>query len=352
MRTLILFVFLLIFALSAQAQIVNPGNVPVDSSRLEPRQLSTEDKEFANPSVLGMGPSKGVIFRYERAPDFGITSKSGIIGDSHAQVQKLNELSLKVYAPVWNRPHFKVVVGFNYVKQQFNMERRDTITYPLYKVIDDRNLNTIGSQLVVLRPVDGRRYWLARIKAELNGDYRDDIRRLPIRKYLRTSAEAFYGWKRSARESVAVGAQFGYTFGRRSIYPAVIWNKTWSDHWGFEALLPAKVRVRYNANERTLFYGGYEVQGDSYTINIQPALGGNRTVELRRTDIAAKLRVERELLSFLWIGAEAGYRYYASFNTFDSSSDRNQLISSTLRNSAMANVELFLTPPRKRLLKQ
>lgn len=345
----------------AQINPVPGDTAQVRQRELEAKQSKMDDKAFANPSVLGMGPSKGLIVRYERSPDFGITSTSKqpdqVPRGGSGQIQKLNQLNLKLYAPIWNHPHLKVVLGFNYEKQQYNLEHRDTITYPLYKIIDDRNLRTIGTQLVVLRPIDGRRYYLVRGKAELNGDYKHGDRQLALSKYLKYSAEAFYGWKRSPRESMAFGVQYGYTFGRISIYPAIIYNRTWGEHWGFEGLLPAKARVRYNLNERTLFYGGYEVQGNSYTINLHPPLGVNRIAELRRSDIAGKIRGERELLPFLWVAAEVGYRYYVSFNVFDSpgASSRTsdaKLISSKLDNSALVNVELFITPPRKRILKQ
>ena len=68
----------MLFGAAARAQIVNPvPTAPADSSRLRKASQSsnTDDKVFANPSVLGMGPSKGLIIRYERAPDFSISSK-------------------------------------------------------------------------------------------------------------------------------------------------------------------------------------------------------------------------------------------------------------------------------------
>lgn len=352
-------------AARAQERTINP--FPEDTSVVRRQQQlgpqsKFEDKAFANPSVLGMGPSKGLIVRYERAPDFSITStgKRNDVGSSLGQISKYNVWFVKLYAPVWNRPHFKVVVGLNYEKAQYNFENRvEAVKYPLYQIIDDRNLRNVGTQLVVLRPIDGRRYWLVRGKAELNGDYKSGDRQLPISKYIKYSAEAFYGWKRSSRESIALGLQYGYTFGRISLYPAVIYNRSWSDHWGFEGLLPAKARVRFNLNEKTLFYGGYEVQGNAYTINLNPALGDNHVsvAELRRTDIAAKFRAEHELLPFLWVAAEAGYRYYVSFNVFDHPGTRStvsdaKLISSRLNNSVFAGIELFVSPPRKRILKQ
>ncbi len=364
-RWLLIFSAVLSVSLGAVAQNTrNPTTPTVDSARVkqreqEPVQSGADNKEFANPSVLGMGPSKGITLRYERAPRVGVTSISDatIAGNGSGQVSKLNVLEGKLYAPLWRRPHLKAVLGFNFSRQQFNFADRAHLAYPLYRTLDDRNLRTVGSQLLLLRPIDGRRYYLFRVKGELNGDYKQDAedgqyRRLPLRKYLRTSAEFFYGWKRSPRQSVGVGMQFGYTFGRRSLFPAVLYNRTFNDHWGVEALLPAKVRVRYNINDKTLIYCGYEVQGDSYTINIDsPPLADNRTVELRVTSLTGRFRLERELLPVLWFGLEAGYRYYASFDIFDSSTARNKLIDSSLRAAPAISAELFLTPPR-RFLKQ
>ncbi len=352
-----------LLSLSARGQIVNPGPVsPTDSARGKQSSKSTTDdkKVFANPSVLGMGPSKGIVVRYERAPQFDVTSQSdpGLIGNGAGRIRRLNVNEFKAYFPLWNRPHLKFVAGFNYARQQFNFRAPDELSYPFYQLLEDRNLRTIGTQLLMLRPIDGRKYFLVRVKGELNGDYRNDpedgvTRHLALRRYLRTSAEFFYGWKRSPRQSVAVGAQFGYTFGRRSIYPAVIYNRTFSDHWGLESILPARARVRYNLNEKTLFYGGYEVQGDSYTINVNvpPAVGQYRDLELRVTALNTRLRMEREILPIMWFAVEAGYRYYASFSAYDSSTDRVKVIDNTLKNSAVISAEIFLTPPR-RFLKQ
>ena len=353
-------------SLRAAAQVVNPGP-PADSARTEQgdQPADMDKKVFANPSVLGMGPSKGIVLRYERAPGVGVTSVSdpALIGNGAGTVRRLNLNEIKAYAPLWNRPHLKFVLGFNYTRQQFNFTDPGSLSYPLYQLLEDRNLKNVGAQLLMLRPIDGRKYFLFRVKGELNGDYSQNAdegkyRLQPLRDYLRTSAEFFYGWKKSPRYSLGVGAQFGYTFGRRSIFPALIYNRTFSDQWGVEAIFPARIRVRYNLNEKTLFYGGYEVQGDSYRINVSlppqsgtPAVGDNRVLELRVTSLTGRLRVEREVLPVLWVAAEAGWRYYRNFDAFTSSRSRVKLIDSKLRSAPAFAVEVFLTPPR-RILKQ
>ena len=195
------------------------------------------------------------------------------------------------------------------------------------------------------------------MKGELAGDYQssDDLR---TQDYLRVSAEAFYGWKRSPRFSWGLGFQYGYTFGRLSFYPAVIYNRTFNDRWGMEALFPARVTLRHNASPSSIFYTGYGIDGLNYITHLrQPLTRQNqpdkvplRTLELREIEVKFRLRWERELTGFLWLGAEAGYRYNYAFDAFDrTNADREKIIDSKLAGVPYAGLELFLTPPRQLL---
>ena len=77
-----------------------------------------------------------------------------------------------------------------------------------------------------------------------------------------------------------------------------------------------------------------------------------RTLELRETEVKFRLRWEHELLSFLWVGAEGGYRYNYAFDAFDrTNADRQKIIDSQLNGAPYASLELFITPPRKLLEK-
>jgi hypothetical protein len=320
---------------------------------------------FANPSVLGMGPSKGLIVRYERMPRFGVSSEAQVVGikDYAGDINKNARLSIKGYIPAWNRPHLKVVVGLAYEREEFQFNGPATTDYELYRNIEDKGLKSISSQVVVLRPVDEVHWYLARVKGELSGDY-NSATNLDTRDYFRFSAEAVYGWKRSARFSWGVGFQYGYTFGRLSLYPAVLYNRTFNDRWGIEALFPARVTARYNVSESSIFYAGYSVDGFNYIIKLRnelqrlnsgaPVAGVQplRTLELRETEVKFRLRWEREIFSFLWLGAEGGYRYNYAFDAFDrTNDDRLKIIDSKFNGAPYASLELFITPPRKLLEK-
>lgn len=354
---------LLTLALSSRAQEVPriypaPAPTALDTARGAP---DLRDKQqFANPSVLGMGPSKGLIIRYERMPTFGVRSTGEVVGiaDHSTEATKNARLTLKGYIPALNHPHLKVIIGLNYDREEFQFKTIPN-NYELLDNLENKGLKSTGAQLAIIRPVDGVHWYLARVKGELAGDYNsgDD---LSTNSYLRYSAEAFYGWKRSPRFSWGVGFQYGYTFGRLSFYPAIIYNRTFNDRWGVEALAPARVSLRYNASPRSLFYTGYSVDGLNYLIHLRtPLVRQNQpdklplnTLELREIEVKFRLLWEHELLSFLWLGAEAGYRYNYAFDAFDrTNGDRERIIRTKLGLAPYASLELFAVPPRKLLEK-
>ncbi|MBT9393233.1 hypothetical protein KLP40_08665 [Hymenobacter sp. NST-14] len=352
---------LMLSSLAAQAQIT-PTTPPVYPPPAPPLSDTTDtgqrriSQEFATPSVVGMGPSKGLIFHYERMPRFNVASDGQAVGlqDYQSQAEKNARLVIKGYIPFWNRPHLKLLLGINYEREEFKFRQKPT-GYELYDNIEDKGLKTLGAQLAVIRPVNTVNWYIFRVKGELSGDYTSQG--VNVADYLRVSSEFLYGWKRSPTFSWGVGLQLGYTFGRQSIYPAVLYNRTFNDRWGVEAIFPARITARYNASPKSLFFAGYTVDGFNYIIKLREPLrrADNvllRSLELRETEVKFRGRWEREIHDFLWFGLEGGYRYNYAFDAFDrTNDDRTKIIDSKLAGAPYLSVELFLVPPRKFLKK-
>ncbi|WP_019946344.1 DUF6268 family outer membrane beta-barrel protein [Hymenobacter aerophilus] len=368
-RTRYLLPFLTVAAVlagsAARAQVkpaspsVYPPPAPMAADTLADNQVG-EAPRYAVPSVVGMGPSKGVVAHIEGLANFNIKSD---LRDrepnekSENTVVKNRRAYIKAYAPLLNRPRLKLILGVNYDREEFKFE--DPNRSVLYRNLEDKGLKTIGAQLAVIRPIDETRWYLARVKGELNGDYTSS--ELSVTDYLKMSGEFIYGWKRSPYYAWGVGAQLGYTFGRQSLYPVILYNRTFNPRWGVESLFPARVTVRRNVNPKTLLFGGYTVDGLNYNIKLREPLGELRTLILRQTEAKFRLRAEREIYDFLWFGLEGGYRYNYSFNAFDEDSNRRNLfgiggsgnrdktVVNTLGGAPYVSVELFLVPPRKLL---
>lgn len=351
---------------AAQAQVrpstppVYPPPAPLATDTARADQVG-RSQEFAVPSVVGMGPSKGVVAHIEALSNFNISSQ---LNDREPNertentVIKNRRAFIKAYAPLVNNPHLKVILGLNYDREEFQFEDPNKSVF--YRDLEDKGLKVIGTQLAVIRPVDEVHWYLARVKGELNGDYNSS--ELNVSDYLKVSGEFIYGWKRSPYYAWGVGGQLGYTFGRQSLYPVILYNRTFNPRWGVEALFPARVTLRRNLDSRTLLFGGYTVDGLNYNIKLREPLGGLRTLIIRQTELKFRLRAEREIYDFLWVGLEGGYRYNYSFNAFDEQSNRRSLFSvggnsrektvvNTLGGAPYVSVELFLVPPRKLLNK-
>ncbi|WP_299826430.1 DUF6268 family outer membrane beta-barrel protein [uncultured Pontibacter sp.] len=320
----------------------------VQQAQAQQPEPEPEVEEYASPGVRGMGRGRGVVIGYERLPGFDIDSESDDprIGGGNGKVRRHNKFSTRVVAPVVNKPQTKVIVGVDYQLEEFNFEGLTPTSYPLYRYLEDKNLKSLGLQVAYLHSLDARRFYLVRLKGELNGDYnRDDIN---VSDYLKVNVEAAYGWKKSPDFAIGVGLQLGYTFGRQSVYPGILYNRTFNDKWGVESIFPANARLRYNLNEKTLLYGGYRLEGSSYNMYIdETPLSSFGELELRRTDIKALLRLEREIYDFIWFSVEGGFRQYYRHRVFDEIGSRDPLITNDLAGAGYVGVELFLVAPRK-----
>lgn len=315
----------------------------------------TDPKEFASPSVLGMGRSKGVVVRYETLPRFSLRSagKTTDVADAKVNVLRSNQFEFKAYVPVLNKPRLKLIVGGGYMLEEFNFKDPDQIKYPLHRALEDKDLRSLSGQILFLRPINHTNYFLVRVKGELNGDYgKTDY--IGLTKYMRTSMEAIYGWKKSPFLSYGVGVQLGYAFGRQTIYPALMYNRTFNDRWGVEAIFPAHVMLRRNLSDKSYLYMGYKIEGNTYSISMEedPALSKFETIELRKSEIRGRFRWDREIYDFLWFGLESGYRYTHKFDVYDGNNRKaNPIITNQVKDAVYFNVELFLVPPRRFLKK-
>lgn len=324
----------------------------VQQVQAQPQEVEVVE-DLATPNVRGMNRGRGIVISYERLPNFDIDSESDDprVGDGSGRVRRHNKFNVRVMAPVLSKPNSTLLVGVDYQIEEFNFRDLTPNSYALYRYLEDKNLQSLGLQFAYLHSIDTRRFYLARVKGELNGDYtRDNIN---ISDYLKVTLDMAYGWKRSPDYALGVGLQLGYTYGRQSIYPGILYNRTFNNKWGVESIFPANARLRYNLNDKTYLFGGYRLEGSSYDIFVDSTpLSEFGEIELRRTDIKGLLRLEREIYDFLWFGLEGGFRQYYRHRVFDEVGSRDELITNDLAGAGYVNVELFFVAPRKWLEKR
>ncbi len=309
--------------------------------------IHCSDSTFCLPSVFGVPRAKGVIIKQERVMNYGVRSYSKQEGldNGEGDVRLNRRWDLRLRVPILRKPGIKVALGFRYFHEEYRFE--DLPDYPLYRGLEDKALKSMGVQLFLAKPFKGNKYFLFRLSTNLNGDYHIDD--LPTAEFLKFSIAPLYGWKANPYTAFAFGIAYSNDFGRQGLFPVFSYIHTFNSHWGLEALLPSKTRLRYSPSEKTNLYVISELNGNSYTIRLdEPALSGTKTLNLRKSEIRFLLSFEREIHDWLWFGVESGFRTNINFSLRDGPErGANEVIDNRFNNALVFNLSLFVVPPRR-----
>ena len=126
--------------------------------------------------------------------------------------------------------------------------------------------------------------------------------------------------------------------------------------WGVESLLPARGDVRYNFSQRSMMFFGFDLEGTSYRIgNNDELITPFNDLEIRRSELRARLKYERQISGFIWVSAKAGYRINYSFNADRAEDgqdffrgffgDQEYVMENSLTNPLFFNISLNLVSP-------
>ena len=308
---------------------------------------------WASPNIIGARRSKAIQVSYNVLGPYNIKSSPLVpgLGEGSARLRKLEEIAFSVRVPISWQGRTIIVAGIDYLYEEYNFEEPAALSYDFYTNLENKHLNSLDGQLYILHALNERTFIGARLGLELNGDYED--KKLPFRQQAKGSVAAVYGWKSNPYTVYAVGAYYSYTWGRPAIYPVVIWNQTFNERWGVEAVLPQSIRLRHNFSQKSILLLGTRVNGRSYhIISDKPPLSDYPFLELRSSNVYFFLEYEQEIYDFLWFGLTGGYRYNISFNIAEENSFSNQeIIENKVGASPYLNVSLFVVPPRNLLKK-
>lgn len=314
-------------------------------------QISTgqDPKGMATPSVDGARKSKALSFRYNVITAYDIKSESHLPGieDATARVRRLNEFEVKMKIPVILKPQTKFIIGLKYQLEEYNFEDPSDLDNDINTNLEDKNLHVLAIDFNLLRSLNQSNYYMLRARLAVNGDYGEGD--YPLTRYMKFMASGAYGWKLNSKNSLALGLSLNYTLGRPSIYPILVWNKTFNERWGFESVLPARFFLRHNVSDKTILVAGYLLDGNSYHITVDnPPLSEFQALELRRSDLMGKISLEQEIYDFLWFGVDVGYRYNINFDlSKDNSFNNEAILSNHVDPSFYFNISLFVVPPKK-----
>ena len=81
----------------------------------------SKEREYCNPSVVGLPRAKAVILKYEVQPAYTMrsTGELGSFGNAEGKIRSNNRLDVRVRFPIINKPSLTIAAVFKYTKEEF-----------------------------------------------------------------------------------------------------------------------------------------------------------------------------------------------------------------------------------------
>lgn len=316
-----------------------------------------------NPRIKGVGPVRGLSASLHTNSAFDVRSNSDTYGNGQGKIKYNRIFKTKVRFPLYLNDKIKLAGSFEYSDEEIHFENIEQNDYPLYKSLDDKNMKSIGGSLYLMTHLKRNRYFMLRFNAKLKGDYwKEHIGNVRKYTFLKMEISPVIGWKVNKYKSWGVGLAFSYTFGDPLVFPTFIYNHTFSDKWGVEAFLPARLKLRYQPSKLCFLYAKASLKGGSYSIHLDDSeLSEFKTLELRKSDVNFSFEIEKGLTDWLWLSFEYGYRANINFDVTNENhtlslsgskiTHENNIIDSYAKGGMFSNITLFITPSKSLLKK-
>jgi hypothetical protein len=284
-------------------------------------------KRFATQKVLNQAPSRIVSIGYEwhtafEMPD--IPFGGMLPANQNVEVQSVRGLRMQVNLPVISNDRLIWQVGANYWGSKFDFA--NSVVNGQVKAFSSPGLMTAGINTTLFKPLDEKHLLIFQASADLNGAFQNskDI----STRGVTYSATAIYGWKKSEKNIIGAGLARTYRAGRQIYVPVLLWNRTFSDKWGMELLLPARGHIRRNFSTASMLQFGYELEGNQYHIARENSF-------LQRGEFKPRIIWDQKIAGFIWLQMQAGMRFNWRFDMmkkYDAKEDADRYFTSYIRN--------------------
>ncbi|MEN0007006.1 MAG: DUF6268 family outer membrane beta-barrel protein [Bacteroidota bacterium] len=304
------------------------------------------DLSFSKPGVLNKSRSKGLEITRGYSSGFSMFDRSrsnDAIGQS--QVDYVTSFRAKLKIPLLNKPSFKLLLGYEYADETYHFGQITGGQSSIFQGLDGNTLKSTRYTFYATKSFTEKYYAVFRARASFNGDY-DGMANFDHR-YAIYSGIAAFGKKVSDSKEWGIGVSYSTGFRNTRIIPFLVYNQTFNDKWGLEAILPLQVMGRYNYSPKTLLLFGGEFTSNAYSVDLQQAPQDLASVfHIRHASIDASVTLQQQIVPWIWLQAKGGYQLPFSTaveNTLQPELDFN----ATRGNNFFLRVGLFLSPPDK-----
>jgi hypothetical protein len=315
--------------------------------------LSPIGEGFCKPGVVGKSPSKGLLIDYTVLPNIKVYPYNNGVQDPNAQRVSSHRLSFKLKAPIIYKPNFTMLVGFAHYREEYNVSTLTNGNVSILNTIHDRSLKSSRLSLYMIKPINEKYYVAFKGDASFNGDYNGVINF--DSRYLKYNIGLLFGVKSRPNIEWGAGILFRSSFVRSSVpvLPFGIYNRTFNDKWGIEAVIPVSIKARYNINSSNLILFGPEYESRTYSLDNINSGGNNAAFSeffMKRAELKFSVTYERQLSDWVWISAQAGYshNFNTTFTEVDFKGTLLPAVSVAPADGVFFKVGVFVSPPRSK----
>jgi hypothetical protein len=283
-------------------------------------------------------------FKYAGVENFDVRTSSEEFPDSRSTVDLNKRISLKLRAPLLLKPKFNLLLGIHIKREFFEFQDTQPAGSPFFSDFSRQFLSNAGMSLILKKNITEDKFYYAFWNGSLNSD---ELGFSDFRDKLKTSVVFIYVKNINAITQIGYGGGFGYIFGGASVFPVFIYNKTFTEKWNLEMMLPKSLTMRYSPMPETYVMFKVDVDGASYFIKNQPIEGYNK-LNFQRSAVNAGIYLEREIYDFIWFGVSAGYNFPINIYLSEPRKPRREGIVILEADPApMLSFSLFVVVPKK-----
>lgn len=320
-----------------QAQV---NLLPLESSTLPSKSV------FCSPGVINASRSRGAEFTHGIHSPFALQVPVGIAdGSTSGQVTFVESYKAKLKIPLVIKQDFKLLFGYEYNSETYHFGETAGFHSATFNSLDNKALRSNRYSLYATKSFNERVYSLIRLRATYNGDY--DQGMTINDRYGIYSVIGGVGFKESDKKEWGLGVSYSYSKFRTRLIPFLLYNQTFNNKWGVEAILPLQIFARYNVSKKTILLSGIDYHSTFYNADFSNAFSNElENYYIKQSGLRSSITLEQHIAPWLWMHAKTGYQ--TSFTTdFQNQDDSTASFGANTGNTWFFQIGLFLSPPDK-----
>ena len=328
--------------------------LPLSAAAQDLNSDSRSGLNLVKPGVRNDSPSKGLEVIYGVRPGFDLGDAETV---GTQPISHFDNLTVKLKIPVIFKPEdFKAVLGIAYNYEKYLLDN-DAAVDVFFKELDNDALKSVRATAYLAKLFDSKIYTVLRLEAAYNGNFDKFVNFDEQYRIMR--AALIVGYKPSEDVEYGFGGFVNQTFRRTTVWPIIMFNKTFNDKWGFESVVPVRLLFRYNQSENSLFYFGTEFASREHSLDILNSFGLNEVREtnifFRRQSVQLNAEWQKQLVGWIWLKAKIGFNYNLDTGIFQADLIGDDPREATARLPAqhgpVGRIGLFLSPPKSMMEK-